>query len=222
MKNLIIITGTSQGLGREFESILSSQNNYIISINRNRINRDNENIYDLCMDLSKITDENILKLRKVIDGIENQVEKFIFINNAFTINPLSTITNLDKDELSNSFNINIISSILLLKEFIKSNKNSKKIIINISSGAAFYAIKDWSVYCTTKAAVEMFLKCINKEYPEIIIHSVDPGVMDTSMQKEIREKCLDNNYFRKLKEDNSLLEPRSVALKILQDMNLWN
>ncbi len=219
MKNLIIITGTTQGLGKEFEKILLEEENYIISINRKKLQRNKDNLSDLCIDLSNIQEENILEFKNIINSID-EVKHLIFINNAFTINPLSKISSLNNKEIISSFHTNIISSIILLKEFINIKKDVKKTILNISSGAAKHPIKDWSIYCTTKASVEMFLRCIEKEYPKIDIHNIDPGVLDTTMQETIRSKCPDNLYFKELKENKQLLTPKSVALRILKETKI--
>ena len=225
-KNLIIITGTTRGLGKAFRSILLSSNrNYILTLNRHKIKEENKNIKNLEIDLSSISEEKINSFKQEVLNIlsNNTFERVVFINNAFTINPISKITNLNNYDILKSLNTNMISQVIILKEFIVLIKDLSidKQIVNISSGASKYAIEDWSMYSTAKAAVEMFLLCIEKEHNDINVHNIDPGVLDTNMQVKIRQYYMDSdNYFTNLKKNNLLLNPDSVASNILKDINL--
>ena len=56
---------------------------------------------------------------------ENGVDKISFyiinsplINNAFTMGTLAKIDKLDNTEIQNSINVNLVSSVLLIKSFI--------------------------------------------------------------------------------------------------------
>jgi benzil reductase ((S)-benzoin forming) len=225
-KNLIIITGTTRGLGKEFESILlMNSTNYLLTLNRHFIKSKNKNIKNIKIDLSSINKEDInLFKQEIISYLSNhKFERIIFINNAFTIHPISKIVNLNNNSILASFHTNIFSQIILLKEFIIliNSLSINKLILNISSGASKYAIEDWSVYSVSKSAIEMFLLCIKKEHNDVDVYSIDPGVLDTTMQIEIRKYYEGSeNYFTKLKKNNLLKDPNIVASNILKDIDL--
>ena len=193
MKSLIIITGTTRGLGNELESKLClNKNNYVISINRKSIKKKYSNYKNIFIDLSDIDIENIKKFSTTVNLLllKNTFERIVFINNAFSITPINKIHELNEEEVIKSCNTNIVSAILLIKEFILLCKDIdiKKDIINISSGASKYPIDKWSIYCLSKAAIEMFLRSIEEEYNVIFnIFNIDPGTMNTEMQKEIQK-----------------------------------
>ena len=62
-------------------------------------------------------------------------------------------------------------------------------IINISSGSAEFPTAGMSLYCSTKAALNMFTSSIQLEqHRALTIYTVDPGMMDTEMQAVARRE----------------------------------
>jgi NAD(P)-dependent dehydrogenase (short-subunit alcohol dehydrogenase family) len=91
-------------------------------------------------------------------------------------------------------------------------RESKGRIIFTSSGAAVKNFASWGAYGASKAALNHLAKTIAEEEPDIVSLCVRPGVVDTEMQKQIREIHSENmdqkevEYFTQLKADGSLLE----------------
>ena len=58
----------------------------------------------------------------------------------------------------------------------------------ISSGAALRPLASWSAYCTAKAGLDMWTRCLAEEGGQhnITAVSVAPGIVDTGMQTAIR------------------------------------
>lgn len=222
MKSLILITGTSKGLGHALKNILSMRDQYyIVTINRNDINESHPNIMNVKLDLAEFDQVEQSKLIPIITRIiKNEApQQIIFINNAYSIFPLNKIIDLNEEDILKSYYTNVLSPILLIKSFIKITqkiKTAKKIIINISSGAANRAIDGWSMYCSTKASMQMFIKSIDLEYKDFTAINVDPGVIDTSMQANIRDYYNDvDNYFCQLSKNNLLSTPEEAANRII-------
>ena len=112
-------------------------------------------------------------------------------------------------------------SLINLERFIKTYPTEKKLILNISSGAANKAIASWSTYCATKSALDSLTAVIDEEkHQNLKILSISPGVVDTNMQEEIRNSDPKNfplhqnfvDYYSK----NELISPKLVAVKLLQ------
>ncbi len=87
----------------------------------------------------------------------------------------------------------MILTSLFVQKF--SDEKILKKIVFISSGAAFTAMPDESIYCSSKAAINMFAQCIgleqnNREYGFDVI-AIGPGMVDTSMQQALRSKKRD-------------------------------
>jgi len=224
MKNLYIITGTTRGLGEAFFQLLN-KNNIIITINRDNIIYNNDNTINICMDLSNVTSTHLQNFENILSKkLLRNIKKVVFINNAFRMGELSRINELQNFDIENSIQVNLVSSILLLKSFITKTMeyNIEKKILNISSGAAKYPIFGWSIYCTTKSAMEMFINAIPLEYPSYTCFNIDPGVMNTQMQVHIREykEGKNNEYFKKLHNNNELKETIFVANKVIKEYDL--
>ncbi|CAJ0846235.1 13579_t:CDS:2 [Entrophospora sp. SA101] len=86
-------------------------------------------------------------------------------------------------------------------------------IIFTSSGAAVKACYGWGAYCSSKTALNMLVKTLSIEEDIITSIAIRPGVVNTAMQKFIREKGdntmskNDHENYIKLYEDNELLSP---------------
>lgn len=90
---------------------------------------------------------------------------------------------------------------------------SKGRIILTSSGAAVGAYQGWGAYGAGKAVLNHLALTLAVEEPDVTTVSVRPGVVDTEMQREIREqhnKAMtekDAAKFAELKRDGGLLRP---------------
>lgn len=211
----IIITGISQGLGEELFNLLSKKNVKIVALSRRFLDNQyllekSENNIQLCMvDLSNITD-----VEKVLDELSLE-DDIIFINNASKITPIDSIQNISNDDIVNSITTNFITPALIVKKL--SNKKSL-FIINLSTGASKRAIQNWSLYCSTKAGIEMFFNVIaDDEHKNIEVVNFDPGVMNTNMQQQIRNsKFNDVDVFKSYKSKNILKDAKDVAFEIYE------
>ena len=147
---------------------------------------------------------------------------------AFTIQPISTIGNIDNQKIRANINTNIFSQINMLQQYVqyaeKEGKNIK--IISLDSGAAYSPLKGWSMYCCGKAYMSMFLKCLMLEKKcSVVLY--DPGVVDTDMQAYIRtarEDVFDRvEEFREYQSSGKLHSVQEVAENIYERYIVsWN
>ncbi|MBN1252855.1 MAG: SDR family NAD(P)-dependent oxidoreductase [Bacteroidales bacterium] len=228
--NYFFITGTSSGIGFALANeILKNENNYIIGFSRNN-NISHQRYEHINLDLSK---PEIVKNYKFIDIID--AESVTLINNSGVIGDVKHIGNIDNNSIISTFNVNSISPAILINNFIKTYKNfsGKKIIINISSGAARHAIESWSSYCASKSALDMFSLVAKADSDKKLygfkIFSIAPGIVDTNMQNQIRETDKNDfsllNTFVQYKNDNLLEKPQYTAnqlVKIIKNPEKYN
>jgi len=215
-----IITGTTSGLGKAFFDILSKKDVCIVSISRRFLPDQQElsgknNISLVKTDLSDPASVAGMDLQKLVN-----TKDVVFINNAATIKPIGPIGQLDPQQMIESINVNLTAPALIVNLLLKMKLNLT--LINISTGASSRVIEGWGVYCSTKAGASMLFNVVkqqNKDSTKVIVNSIDPGVMDTPMQKTIRETNFpQNRHFVKLKDDHTLGDPRAVAEQILKDI----
>lgn len=227
----VIVTGTSQGLGEAIAAQLLEENTSIISISR-RENTEltklaqqyNSNCVFHSLDLQDVHNLET-NFNEIISSIQKDtVSSIHLINNAGTLAPMRPIEKAESELLITNVQINLLAPMILTSTFMKHTKDWKvdKRVINISSGAGKNPYFGWGAYCTTKAGVNMFTQCVateeaEKEYPVKIV-AFAPGVVDTSMQAQIRETNKEDfinlDRFIALKEEGKLLSPEYVAKAI--------
>lgn len=92
-------------------------------------------------------------------------------------------------------------------------RSSKGRIVLTSSGAATYAYAAWGAYGASKAALNHVAMTLAAEEPDVVTVSVRPGVVDTEMQRELRDVHIeklalkDGDKFLTLKREGRLLRP---------------
>lgn len=220
MQSLLILTGHTQGIGKAIlDHYLETDKIQILAISRSKLDIEFSNLTQISIDLSDLE-----VLENHLAGLfpADSFEKILLINNAGWIGTIKPIGELDPTELRRQINLNLLAPMYLTNAFIKAYKstNSKKIICNISSGAASKPIAGWSGYCSTKAALTMFTLVAAKENKSdnFKFYSLAPGVVDTQMQAEIRKgkeaDFPDLEKFKKYHEEGQLTSPESVAKKI--------
>lgn len=224
--NYYFITGTSRGIGKAIATkLLANPKNQVTGLSRtNSISHERFSFVE--MDLS---DETQVKNWNFPD-LKN-AEKICLINNAGIIGSVHPVGKLNIESSSKAYQVNLVSPTLLTNSFLKKYSQIiiKQIIINISSGAGKNPIDGWSVYCATKAGIDMFTRTIAEELKiadkkHIFAFAVAPGVVDTAMQDEIRKSDLADfsriQTFIDYKKTNQLANPDLIAEKYLSILDL--
>ena len=159
-----------------------------------------------------------------IDG----AEELVLLMLAFTIQPLERIGNFEEEQIKENIYTNVISQVCLINAFCDYSKQRSipLRIIFIDSGAAYQPICGWSLYCSAKAYMSMYLKCLEKEQTASVV-LFEPGVIDTPMQKAIRETSEDIfddvHVFRGYKEKGTLRSPKEVAEQLFaRYLSCWS
>lgn len=110
----------------------------------------------------------------------------ILVNNAGT-ESVEHVLDLDEEEWDRVLNINLKGPFLCAKEAAKRMENNDGgVIINISSIHDVVPRKGLIHYCSAKAGLKMFTKCLSLELAEdnIRVVSVAPGAIETNMNRE--------------------------------------
>lgn len=227
MNTIYIITGVSKGLGNALaENILtnSDSNTFVIGLSRSICNLSERFPQTFEWVHSDLSDPHSLipSLSRAIS--KYNFSKVCFISNAGDISPICLIGGHDYTTLQHSLSVNIYAPVLVINYLISQYKGIKKLLfVNISSGAANKVIKGWSLYSASKAYVKMYFDVLKEEHADenvsMNILQIDPGAMDTEMQKRIRKSDVISDQAEKLKdlfENGSLRKPLDVAQDIMQ------
>jgi len=238
----VIITGASKGLGRSLARTLIDKDRVLILIARDQVK-----LNEIKAELNKKPHQKILAYPFDLNNYENVDDlmnnimlqfnlnddfKITLINNAGTIHPIKTVDLLEETDIKSNLTVNVLSPVLMISKLTRfANQNSRQLkIINISSGAYNQPIDSWALYCTSKAAIQMYLEVAlseNNNDSAVKILSIDPGVMDTGMQESIRNSeskgFSKKNDFVNLYRENKLRSVDSVAKVIKENfIDDWN
>lgn len=147
------------------------------------------------------------------------------INNAGVLGPIAPLAEADADAWQRNWAINVLGPVMLTQAALPHLRQSGGRIVNVSSGAAVRGLPGWGAYCLSKAAINSLTRVTAAEEPDVIAVAVRPGVIDTEMQRMIREEgaegmpAADHQSFVQRYEQGELLPPeapgRALALLAL-------
>ncbi|MBM7551151.1 (S)-benzoin forming benzil reductase [Thalassobacillus pellis] len=228
-----IITGDSRGLGEAAAKTFLESGVSVIGISRSGndslkqyADKQQGNYYHLSCDLSD--NNQVLNCAdRLIDDYFSLADKFYLINNAGMIEPVAPVGSMGQEEVIKHIQVNLTAPVLLTNRLLEeaNRQDMQATIINITSGAADRAVHGWSVYSSTKAAINRFTETTAEEFKNQgknhHIVAFSPGVMDTDMQSVIRsaskEEFEDIEKFKEMKEEGKLRSPETVAA-VLKDI----
>ena len=192
-KKIILITGSSRGIGRQIALTLAAQGHIIIA-NYNKSEEHANNLKQEALrknqqiDLYKADVSNRDEVKKMIDFIINKYKRIdVLINNA-GISSFNLFTDITDEEWNMVLNTNLYSAFCVTQETIPNMiQNKSGCIINISSIWGIVGSSCESLYSISKAALDAMTKSLAKELgpSNIRVNSIAPGFIDTDMNKNI-------------------------------------
>lgn len=192
-KNYILITGSSSGIGKNIAINLSKEYNVILHGRnieklfqvKNACCPDNEQViwqYDL---------RKIDKLEENLTAfiIENKIDVKYFVHcaGAMKMLPLKMVS---LASLNETFAVNVFSAALICRILTqrKINGDFLKSVVFISSNISNFGAKAFSVYASSKGALDSLMRCLAVELaPKVRVNSVLPGGVRTEMTEHLFE-----------------------------------
>lgn len=234
MSNIVLITGAASGMGRAAANYLSA-NGFIVYAGTRDVENfkddNNKNIIPVKLDLR---DQN--SITKAVEFIKQKDKKIdILINNA-GYGLVSTVEDVEEDEMYEQFNINVFGVLRVCKSVIPLMREQKSgVIINISSFLGKIGLPLLTLYNSSKYAVEGITDSLRYELKDfnIRVHSIMPGFFDTKFAREnlvTNKKTFDKDspylhlvsnlapiIVRQINNGNSADEVARMILEIIQN-----
>lgn len=197
---IIIITGTSRGIGEQLAMQLLQPGNSLHCISRTGNSRLTEAARQRgCMLTNHQHNlSDVHGLQQLADGLfaeaaaTDHLTALYLINNAGQLSPVLPIADATVDDITHNIAVNLLAPMVLTSAFIRhaGKLAVDKRILNISSASAKYVLPSQSCYSAAKSGVDTFSRSMAQEQAgqthPVKVASVYPGMIDTQMQAEIR------------------------------------
>ena len=154
-------------------------------------------------------------------GVVAQAGQVLLVNNAGLVSPIGPPGGQGAGAVMRAVALNVAAPLALADAWVAATAGvPDRRIVHISSGAARNAYAGWSVYCATKAALDMHARAVQLDaVAGLRIESLAPGVVDTGMQAHIRATDASQfpqvGRFQGLHRDGALQSPSDVARRLL-------
>ena len=192
----IIITGSSQGLGREIARqaiiegasvVLSARNRELLEQTRQELSgiaRDGQHVFAAEADVSR--PDEVGRLFQF--AVERLPSLTGLVNNAGVYGPKGAVGNVDWDEWRTAVEVNLFGTVLPCSIGVPLfRKSGYGKIVNLSGGGATAPLPFLSAYAASKAAVVRFTETLAEETRDagIDVNALAPGALNTKMLDEI-------------------------------------
>jgi len=227
-EKVIILTGASRGIGLAIAHYLLQKSHKLVVVARGEQPlRELEKQYNgqVAVLAGDLTDLSLGS--KAVELAQTYWQRLdgLIVNHA-VLEPVKRIADSSAEEWRAAYDVNFFSAIAMSKAALPELRKSNGRIIYTSSGAATSAYPTWGAYGSSKAALNHLALTLAAEEKDITSIAIRPGVVDTEMQRDIREKhntAMDEQdaaRFAELKKTGGLLKPEQpghVMAKLVLD-----
>ena len=192
-----LITGASQGLGRELSLAYAREDVRGLAL----VARGKEKLQKLKSEITAIAPTATVETIQADLGSIADIERLaaialeacggrldILINNASTLGPVPMPYLLDYpvDDFQQVLNVNLVAPLLLIQNLLASMIDHGGSIINVTSDAGRVGYPGWGAYGISKFGLEGLSQTWAAELAEtaVRVNWVDPGNMNTAMHRD--------------------------------------
>jgi len=179
-KSVMLITGTSRGIGEHLVEHYLQKGFYIIGCSRSEADIQADNYVHLCI---SITDE--VAVKNMFRKIRSEFGRLdILINNAAINCGPCPVSMLPYESARQAIETNLLGTFLTCRESVKlMTRNSYGRIVNFGSMAVRHEVKGEAIYTASKAAISAFTKVLAKETHRsgITCNVISPSAIQTNL-----------------------------------------
>ena len=219
MKKVIIVSGASSGMGKEFiKQILEKEADidelWAIARREDRLleleKEISKKIVPLCLDLTNEKD-----LKKYKEKIDKEKPNVIILGNCAGFGIFDHSENVDTDIKLNMIDLNVKAPVALIDYTLPYMKENSK-IMNICSCAGFQPIPYINDYAATKSFLLSYSRALNQElkYKNIHVLAVTPYWTKT----EFFDRAIDDKKKKVVINYNAMYEAKDVMRLAIKDL----
>lgn len=187
MTKIAIVTGATRGIGQALTIKLAVNKIKVIAVGRNKEDlkqletHNPDYIQTLQADISSEAG------REAIFATAEAYKKIDFlVNNAGLVGPICSLNEVTESGLTDTFNTNVFSPLLLSIRLKPLLANAQGRILNMTSFAEFVPTPGAGVYSMSKVAFGRATSLMQLEWEDIAVTRVIPGEVATGMQEKVR------------------------------------
>uniref|UniRef100_V5HR69 Sepiapterin reductase n=1 Tax=Ixodes ricinus TaxID=34613 RepID=V5HR69_IXORI len=239
-KFLILVTGASGGIGRAIAVGFAKHvapGSLIVITGRNTagleetkrligdLGRDVNVVVETCDHARASFRDYQGLLRRASTRVESP-ERVVLVHNAATTGDISqyAVSYDDERVIDDYYHLNLTSVMTLTAAFLQhygADSRPSRTIVNITSRAGVEAMGGAALYCTGKAARNMYMKVVALENPSVSVLNYAPGPVDTAMFAQLKKgtKECEAMHDSTIKEGRLLTPEKTVGrlIGILED-----
>lgn len=195
----ILITGATSGIGYELVHQLAARGNELVVIGRSehklsRLKQEVGSVKTYLCDLSQ---------RHQVEEVMDQIvcahpDISVLINNAAVqFTPMFTAEDFDHSSIAYEVTTNLTAPLWMISLLLSSVllKQKQALIVNMSSGLAYFPKKQSAVYCATKAALHSISQSLRYQLSDTSVNVLEVllPLVDTPMTEGRGERKLKSN-----------------------------
>jgi 3-oxoacyl-[acyl-carrier protein] reductase len=183
MKKIMVITGTSKGIGKSLSEYFLKKGFTVIGCSRSATDLINDNYEHFYLDVS---DEK--SVQKMIDAVSKKHKKIDYLINNAGIASMNHTLLTPASIVEKILKINVLGTFLFSREVAKvMYKNKWGRIINFSTVGVPFRLEGECIYTSSKASIEMMTRIMAKEYADmnITVNAIGPTPIKTDLIKSI-------------------------------------
>jgi NAD(P)-dependent dehydrogenase (short-subunit alcohol dehydrogenase family) len=230
--SLLIITGTSRGLGEAMAAQSLRAGHAVIGIARQHSEALDQLAVSLGAslqqwrhDLSEPEPAGIALLEWLQAQPVGRFGSAMLVNNAGVLAPMLPLVEAQDNDIARVLRVCLEAPMVLTRCFLRGTwawAGARK-VLNVSSGLGRRAMAGSASYCAAKAGMDHFSRALALEEARLAngarIVSLAPGVIDTGMQDHLRAadpgQFPDRSAFVALKREGQLQSPEAAAARVL-------
>lgn len=188
---IIVVTGTSTGIGNATAKALASRGFYVLAGVRREIDADairGKNIEPVMLDITN--EAHIANLvRRIKEDPEKRPLRALVNNAAIEINAPLEVLRLS--EWRRQFEVNVFGQVAMIQAVLPALLDSRGTIVNISSIGGKAAMAGYGPYASTKFALEGLSDALRRELEPfgIKVIVIEPGGVVSPMSAQVRIKA---------------------------------
>lgn len=228
MNRAAIVTGVSKGLGEALAAALLARGWQVTGVGRSaaaRLVAAGPAFRLVACDLAAPDSLDAVLGPEFAAIAATRPSAVCLVNNAATAEPVGVAGELDAAALVRALGVNLAAPAVVANAFVRhcvtASTGADCRVINISSGAAVWAIPGAGAYSIAKAGLEMLTKMLDADVaaPGFRAVTLRPGIIDTPMQESLRARSdaemPSAPMFREFHASGKLVAPDVLAAKIV-------